>query len=91
MAPGEQNAYSLQTLIMDDEKLGSDITVTGWIVYNSTVSIEKNIEDPIAVQPPNFFDDISLMPWDEEMLLDPPNRIITLDMGMHQGEDGAWL
>ncbi len=60
--------------------------VTGWLVYDKA----KPLPDPAVVfdayEP---FDDIGLVPWDNQTLFGEPDQTVSLDVIMDNLNDGA--
>jgi iron transport multicopper oxidase len=59
--------------------------VTGWLVYDSA----KPLPDPAVVYDLEPFDDMGLVPWDNQTLLGEPDQTISLDVIMDNLGDGA--
>lgn len=65
---------------------GLNWNVTGWLVYDSA----KPMPDPAVVNDAFApFDDIGLVPWDNQTLLGEPDQTIELDVIMDNLGDGA--
>ncbi len=60
--------------------------VTGWLVYDSA---EPLPEPRILYDSFEPFDDMGLIPWDNQTLLGEPGRSISLDVIMDNLGDGA--
>jgi iron transport multicopper oxidase len=59
--------------------------VTGWLVYDKT----ESLPDPALVDELNPFDDITLVPYDNQTLLGEPDQTIELSVIMDNLGDGA--
>jgi iron transport multicopper oxidase len=59
--------------------------VTGWLTYNDNESFPK----PALVDELDPFDDITLVPYDNQTLYGEPDKIIELDVIMDNLRDGA--
>jgi iron transport multicopper oxidase len=64
---------------------GLDYNVTGWLVYDNT----KNLPGPALLDEFNPFDDMTLVPFDEQERLPEPDQTIALDVIMDNLGDGA--
>jgi len=61
--------------------------VTGWLVYDPD---SNNFPEPQTLYEPfDPFDDVTLVPWDNETLYGEPDQIISLDVIMDNLGDGA--
>ncbi|KAK4211143.1 Cupredoxin [Rhypophila decipiens] len=77
---------SMDTTLFDQLPEDLNYNVTGWLVYDSK---EPLPEPAILYEDFDPFDDMTLIPWDNEPLLGEPDRIITLDVIMDNLGDGA--
>ena len=59
--------------------------MTGWLVYDSA----KIMPDPAFVDELDNFDDMTLVPWDNQTRYGEPDQTITLDVIMDNLGDGA--
>lgn len=60
--------------------------VTGWLVYDDN----KALPDPALLDTfDNLFDDMTLVPYDEQPILGEPDQIVTLSVIMDNLGDGA--
>ena len=59
--------------------------MTGWLVYNS----KGTMPDPVSVDELDDFDDMTLVPWDNQTIFGEPDQTIVLDVIMDNLGDGA--
>lgn len=60
--------------------------VTGWLVYDS----EKPLPEPaVLYEPFEPFDDMALLPWDNQTIFREPDQTVSLDVIMDNLGDGA--
>lgn len=59
--------------------------MTGWLTYDA----EKPFPEPALVDELDPFDDITLIPYDNQTLFGEPDKIIELDVIMDNLDDGA--
>ena len=64
---------------------GLDYNVTGWLVYDET----KSRPDPALVEEFQPFDDMTLVPYDNQTLLENPDQVVELNVIMDDLGDGA--
>ncbi|KAK3944542.1 iron transport multicopper oxidase fet3 [Diplogelasinospora grovesii] len=76
---------SMDTTMFDHLPPDLNYNVTGWLVYDSTQSLPA----PASIDAYNPFDDMTLIPWDNQTLLGEPDQSITLDVIMNTLGDGA--
>lgn len=60
--------------------------MTGWLVYDSK---EPLPEPAVLYEEFDPFDDMTLIPWDNETILGEPDQVVTLDVIMDNLGDGA--
>ncbi|KAM7184643.1 Cupredoxin [Naviculisporaceae sp. PSN 640] len=77
---------SMDTTLFDQLPEDLNYNVTGWLVYDSK---EPLPEPAILYEDFDPFDDMKLIPWDNQTLLGEPDRVITLDVMMDNLGDGA--
>ncbi|KAK4042729.1 multicopper like protein [Parachaetomium inaequale] len=77
---------SMDTDLFDTLPDGLNWNVTGWLVYDTA----KPLPDPAVLDGPfEPFDDIGLVPWDNQTILGEPDQTISLDVIMDNLGDGA--
>ncbi|KAI5925944.1 Cupredoxin [Camillea tinctor] len=76
---------SMDTTLFDTLPDDLNYNVTGWLVYDDTLSLPE----PATVDELNFFDDMTLVPYDNQTLFGEPDKIIELDVIMDNLGDGA--
>lgn len=76
---------SMDTDLFDKVPDGLNPNVTGWLVYDET----KSLPAPANLTEFDPFDDMTLVPYDKQELLENPVQSITLDVIMDNLGDGA--
>ncbi|CAJ2511680.1 Uu.00g073050.m01.CDS01 [Anthostomella pinea] len=76
---------SMDTTLFDTIPEGLNYNVTGWLVYDDA----KTLPEPTLVDELDPFDDMTLVPNDNQTLLGEPDKIIELDVIMDNLDDGA--
>ncbi|EMR64985.1 putative multicopper oxidase protein [Eutypa lata UCREL1] len=76
---------SMDTTLFDTLPEDLNYNVTGWLVYDSA----NSLPEPALVDELDPFDDMTLVPYDEQVLLPEPTRVVTLDVIMDNLGDGA--
>ena len=64
---------------------GLDYNVTGWLVYDEA----KPLPSPALVSEFQPFDDMTLVPYDNQTLLRSPDQVVELNVIMDDLGDGA--
>ncbi|KAK4155052.1 putative multicopper like protein [Chaetomidium leptoderma] len=77
---------SMDTDLFDTLPDGLNWNVTGWLVYDDA----KPLPEPaVLYEPFEPFDDMGLVPWDNQTILGEPDQTISLDVIMDNLSDGA--
>ncbi|KAI1506404.1 multicopper oxidase [Biscogniauxia marginata] len=76
---------SMDTTLFDTLPDDLNYNVTGWLVYNDA----QSLPEPALVDELDFFDDMTLVPYDNQTLLGDPDKVIQLDVIMDNLADGA--
>ncbi|EAQ86962.1 hypothetical protein CHGG_08215 [Chaetomium globosum CBS 148.51] len=77
---------SMDTDLFDTLPEDLNWNVTGWLVYDTA----KPLPDPAVLSDPfEPFDDMGLVPWDNQTILGEPDQTISLDVIMDNLSDGA--
>ncbi|KAI1637300.1 Cupredoxin [Biscogniauxia mediterranea] len=76
---------SMDTTLFDTIPDGLNFNVTGWLVYDDALSLPE----PALVDELDFFDDMTLVPYDNQTLFGEPDKTIELDVIMDNLGDGA--
>ncbi|KAI0181548.1 multicopper oxidase [Hypoxylon sp. FL1284] len=76
---------SMDTSLFDTIPDDLNYNVTGWLVYDEA----QPLPDPALVDELDPFDDITLLPYDNQTLLGKPDKIVELDVIMDNLGDGA--
>ncbi|KAI1474373.1 putative ferroxidase [Daldinia eschscholtzii] len=76
---------SMDTTLFDAFPKDLNYNVTGWLVYDDA----KPLPDPAFVDELNNFDDMTLVPYDNQTLLVKPDKEVQLDVIMDNLGDGA--
>ncbi|KAL2020766.1 hypothetical protein VTK56DRAFT_7964 [Thermocarpiscus australiensis] len=77
---------SMDTDLFDSIPEDLNWNVTGWLVYDSS----KSLPEPATVYDPfDPFDDMNLVPFDNQTILGEPDQTISLDVIMDNLGDGA--
>ncbi|KAL7624079.1 hypothetical protein AAE478_005636 [Parahypoxylon ruwenzoriense] len=76
---------SMDTTLFDTLPDDLNYNVTGWLVYDQA----QPLPDPALVDELNPFDDMTLVPYDNQTLFGEPDRVIQLDVIMDNLGDGA--
>ncbi|KAI1858714.1 uncharacterized protein JN550_012546 [Neoarthrinium moseri] len=76
---------SMDTTLFDTLPDDLNYNVTGWLVYDGNAAFP----DAAFVDELNPFDDMTLIPWDNQTLLGEPDQTIELDVIMDNLGDGA--
>ncbi|KAH6656212.1 Cupredoxin [Truncatella angustata] len=76
---------SMDTTLFDTLPDDLNYNVTGWLVYDNT----KTLPDPALVDELDPFDDMTLVPYDNQTLLGEPDQIVQLDVIMDNLGNGA--
>ncbi|KAI2463575.1 multicopper oxidase [Annulohypoxylon bovei var. microspora] len=76
---------SMDTTLFDTLPDDLNYNVTGWLVYDGA----QSLPDPATVDELNNFDDITLVPYDNQTLFGEPDQTVELDVIMDNLGDGA--
>lgn len=76
---------SMDTSLFDTLPDDLNYNVTGWLVYDDA----QPLPDPALVDELNNFDDMTLLPYDNQTLLGEPDTTVHLDVIMDNLGDGA--
>ncbi|KAI1456201.1 multicopper oxidase [Annulohypoxylon moriforme] len=76
---------SMDTTLFDTLPDDLNYNVTGWLVYDGA----QSLPDPATVDELNNFDDITLVPYDNQTRLGEPDQTVELDVIMDNLGDGA--
>ncbi|KAI9734192.1 MAG: hypothetical protein M1818_006601 [Claussenomyces sp. TS43310] len=76
---------SMDTSLFDTIPDGLNYNVTGWLVYDAV----KDLPDPAFLDELDEFDDMNLVPYDKQTLLEDPDQSIELTVIMDNLGDGA--
>ncbi|KAI1129829.1 Cupredoxin [Nemania abortiva] len=76
---------SMDTTLFDTLPADLNYNVTGWLTYNDT----QAFPEPALVDELDPFDDITLVPYDNQTIYGEPDQIIELDVIMDNLNDGA--
>ncbi|XXG97247.1 hypothetical protein Hte_003543 [Hypoxylon texense] len=76
---------SMDTTLFDTLPDDLNYNVTGWLVYDEA----QPLPDPALVDELDPFDDMTLLPYDNQTLLGEPDTIVELDVIMDNLGDGA--
>ncbi|OTA57172.1 multicopper oxidase [Hypoxylon sp. EC38] len=76
---------SMDTSLFDTLPDDLNYNVTGWLVYDDA----QPLPDPALVDELNNFDDMTLLPYDNQTLLREPDTTVELDVIMDNLGDGA--
>ncbi|RWA14994.1 hypothetical protein EKO27_g81 [Xylaria grammica] len=76
---------SMDTTLFDTLPAELNYNVTGWLTYNDT----QPFPEPALVDELDPFDDITLIPYDNQTLFGEPDKTIELDVIMDNLGDGA--
>ncbi|KAH8160132.1 hypothetical protein CIB48_g8116 [Xylaria polymorpha] len=76
---------SMDTTLFDTLPADLNYNVTGWLAYNDA----QPFPAPALVDELDPFDDITLVPWDNQTLFGEPDKTIELDVIMDNLNDGA--
>ncbi|KAI5863528.1 putative ferroxidase [Durotheca rogersii] len=76
---------SMDTTLFDTIPDGLNYNVTGWLVYDEA----RPLPDPTLVDELDPFDDMTLIPHDNQPRLGEPDRTVQLDVVMDNLGDGA--
>ncbi|KAM0815501.1 putative Cupredoxin [Seiridium cardinale] len=76
---------SMDTTLFDTLPDDLNYNVTGWLVYDDA----QPLPDPALVDELDPFDDMTLLPYDNQTLLGEPDQIIELDVIMDNLGNGA--
>ncbi|KAI4870609.1 putative ferroxidase [Hypoxylon rubiginosum] len=76
---------SMDTTLFDTLPDDLNYNVTGWLVYDEA----QPLPDPAFVDELDPFDDMTLLPYDNQTLLGEPDTIVELDVIMDNLGDGA--
>ncbi|KAK0705353.1 Cupredoxin [Lasiosphaeris hirsuta] len=76
---------SMDTDLFDVLPEDLNYNVTGWLVYD----LKEPLPDPAEIYEFDPFDDMTLVPWDNQTLLGEPDQTISLDVIMDNLGDGA--
>ncbi|KAI1076349.1 Cupredoxin [Whalleya microplaca] len=76
---------SMDTSLFDTLPDDLDYNVTGWLTYDDTLEFPE----PTLIDEFTEFDDMNLIPYDNQTLLGEPSKIIELDVIMDNLGDGA--
>ncbi|TGJ87255.1 hypothetical protein E0Z10_g1548 [Xylaria hypoxylon] len=76
---------SMDTTLFDTLPADLNYNVTGWLTYDDT----QSFPEPALVDELDPFDDMTLIPYDNQTLFGEPDKIIELDVIMDNLGDGA--
>ncbi|KAH6620689.1 multicopper like protein [Chaetomium sp. MPI-SDFR-AT-0129] len=77
---------SMDTDLFDAIPDNLNWNVTGWLVYDDKKALPEPAEVPGVFEP---FDDIGLVPWDNQTIFTNPDQSVSLDVIMDNLGDGA--